>query len=92
MSAQSPLPESDRETLLAELTAILIELADGQLDGVEIDPSGHIFEFGYVDSLSAVMFLSHVAEHYGVEIDDMELIERFHSLDLLVAHLCELRS
>lgn len=87
MSAQSPLPSMDRKAILEDLKSSLIELADGQLAGVEIDPSGHLLDHGYVDSLSAVLFLAQLAERYGTEIEDFEFLEQFYTLDLLVDHL-----
>ena len=89
MSAESSPPISDRNAILEDLKAALVEVADGKLEGVEIDPSGHLLDHGYVDSLSAVLFLSHVAERYGAEIDDVELLEQYSTLDLLVDRLLD---
>lgn len=87
MSAESTARSGDRNAILTDLEATLREVADGKLDGVAIDPGGHLFEHGYVDSLSAVLFLSHLSERYGVEIDDVDLVEQFHTLDLLADRL-----
>jgi acyl carrier protein len=84
-------PVADRDARAREirdaLARKLVELSDGKLAQSDIDPAGHLVDHGYVDSLSAVSFLAHVEERYGVRIDDLEVIEKFWSLDRIVAHL-----
>jgi acyl carrier protein len=74
------------------LRRYLAQLSDGKLAFDEIDPSGHLFDFGYIDSLSAVTFMAHVEENYGVRLDDLDLVERFTCLQALAAHLAEPRA
>jgi acyl carrier protein len=66
--------------LVASLQAVLAELSEGKLAASQIDPDAHLFDFGYVNSLSAVMFLAHISEQHGVEIEDVELIEEVTTL------------
>ena len=66
--------------LVAALQAVLSELSEGKLSIAQIDPDAHLFDFGYVNSLSAVMFLAHISEQHGVEIEDVELIEEVTTL------------
>jgi acyl carrier protein len=73
------------------LRRYLAQLSDGKLGFDEIDPAGHLFDYGYIDSLSAVTFMAHVEEHYGVRLDDLDLVERFTSLEALASHLRERR-
>lgn len=91
MSADHAPSTTDRAAIQTDLKAALAEVADGKLEGVEIDPGGHLLDHGYVDSLSAVLFLSHIAERYGVEIDDVELAEELYTLDLLTDRLVAAR-
>jgi D-alanine--poly(phosphoribitol) ligase subunit 2 len=72
--------DSDGEALLATLREVVAELSEGKLAASQIDPDAHLFDYGYVNSLSAVMFLAHVSERYGVEIEDVELIEEVTTL------------
>jgi len=87
MSAETPLPATDRAAIVEDLKAALVEMADGKLEGVEIDPSGHLLDHGYVDSLSAVLFLAHIADRYGAEIEDVELVEQLYTLDRIADRL-----
>lgn len=74
------------------LRRYLAQLSGGKLGFEEIDPAGHLFDFGYIDSLSAVTFMAHVEESYGVRLDDLDLVERFTSLEALASHLQEQRA
>lgn len=77
--------------LVAELRAYLAELSEGKLAEDAIDPAGHLFDFGYVDSLSAVMFTAHLEEQYGVRIEEVDLLEKFTSLSAVAAHVAKSR-
>jgi acyl carrier protein len=92
MSAEQSVREMPAEgagsaEIADSLRRYLAQLSDGKLRYDEIDPRGHLFDFGYIDSLSAVTFMAHVEEHYGVRLDDLDLVERFTSLEALAAHL-----
>jgi acyl carrier protein len=73
--------------LVAELCALLVEVSDGKLQGNDIDPAANLFDFGYVDSLSGVMFLARIEEQWGVHIEDFDLVERLNSIEAVAAHL-----
>jgi acyl carrier protein len=83
---------ADGSQIGEELRRFLAKLSDGKLAFEDIDPSGHLFDFGYVDSLSAVTFMAHVEERFGIRLDDLDLVERFTSLDALARHICENRA
>jgi len=68
------------DELIGALCAVVAELSEGKLAAAQIEPDAHLFDYGYVNSLSAVMFLAHVSERYGVEIEDVELIEEVTTL------------
>jgi acyl carrier protein len=73
--------------LVEELRALLVEVSDGKLQSGEIDPAANLFDFGYVDSLSGVMFLARIEERWGVHVEDFDLVERFNTLEAVAAHL-----
>ena len=54
------------EAIVEDLRARVVELSEGQLSRDAVDSSGHLFDYGYVDSLSAVMFLAQIEESCGV--------------------------
>lgn len=79
------------DDLVEELRALLVEVSDGKLRAGDIDPSANLFDFGYVDSLSGVMFLARIEEQWGVHIEDFDLVERLNTLEAVAGHLRESR-
>jgi len=77
------------EEILVGLKQQLAELSEGKLDARTIEAQGHLFDYGYVDSLSAVMFLAHIEETYGVHIEDLDLVEKYTTLDAIARHIAE---
>jgi len=69
------------------LRAMLVEVSEGKLRARDIDPTANLFDFGYVDSLSGVMFLARIEEQWGVQIEDVDLMRRLNTLEALAAHL-----
>ena len=88
MAASSAATADD---LLGELVALLVEVTDGRLQARDVDPSANLFDFGYVDSLSGVMFLARIEEQWGVHIEDFDLVERLNTLEAVAAHVRDSR-
>jgi acyl carrier protein len=74
-------------TLVDELRQMLAEVSEGKLTAQEIEPGGHLFDFGYVDSLSAVTFLAMIEERYDVVIEDTDFVERLHTVEAFAQHI-----
>jgi len=66
--------------LVEGLRAILAEVSEGKLRARDIDPSANLFDYGYVDSLSGVMFLARIEETWGVQIEDFDLVKRLNTI------------
>ena len=77
------------EEIVQKLKQQLAELSEGKLDATKIESKGHLFDYGYVDSLSAVMFLAWIEESFGVHIEDLDLIEKYTTLDAIARHVAE---
>jgi len=75
------------EDLVEALCALLVEVSEGKLQARDVDPAANLFDFGYVDSLSGVMFLARIEEQWGVHIEDFDLVERLSSIEAVAAHL-----
>ena len=73
----------DRAELVELLRADLVEISEGKLALDEIDANGHLFDFGYVDSLSAVVFLARIEDRFGIRIEDLALIETLTSVNAI---------
>lgn len=100
LEAPSPAPElravpdatpPERGEVFDDLLAKLVELSEGELTPELIDPSGHMLDQGYISSLSAVTFIAHIEDHYGVRIEDMELLGALRSLEAIAAHVQQRR-
>jgi acyl carrier protein len=84
MAASSAAAAGDLEEALC---ALLVEVSEGKLKANEVDPAANLFDFGYVDSLTGVMFLARIEERWGVHIEDFDLVERLSTIQALAAHL-----
>src|SRR5262245_32274675 len=60
-----------RAGLVELLRGDLVEISEGKLTPGDIDADGHLFDFGYVDSLSAVVFLARIEDRFGIQIEDL---------------------
>ena len=76
-----------RDDWVEALRALLVEVSEGKLSAADVDPAANLFDFGYVDSLSGVMFLARIEEQWGVHVEDFDLVERLNTLEALAAHL-----
>jgi acyl carrier protein len=73
--------------LVHELRLRIVEFSDGKLRADDIDARCHLFDYGYIDSLSAVSFLALLEEDYGVRIEDAELLDQFSTLDAIAVRI-----
>ena len=80
-----------KDDLVGSLVSLMVEASDGKLQAGDVDPAANLFDFGYVDSLSGVMFLARIEEEWGVHIEDFDLVERLNTLEAVAAHLRESR-
>lgn len=83
-AAAAAPPAGARAETLEVLRAKIVELSENRLGPDEIDPSAHLFDYGYVDSMSAATFLSFVEDRYGVSVPDVELVAKLSTLDAIV--------
>lgn len=78
---------AEPQAIADALRRYLVELSEERLSYGGIDPERHLFDHGYVDSLSAVMLLAHIEERWGVQIDDLELVESLTTVNALAARI-----
>ncbi len=67
-----------------------------QSDGVHtldtIEGDGHLFDEGYLDSLSSVSLVALIEDRYGVQVEEVELVGRLSTVDALAEHIDAVRS
>ena len=83
----APPVDAGHEALVHELRQQLVVLSDGKLRADEIEAHCHLFDYGYVDSLSAVTFLTLLEHEFGTRIEDVELLDQFSTLDAIAARI-----
>jgi acyl carrier protein len=72
-----------RTRIVDELRSIVAELSEGGVTADAVDTAAPLFDFGYVDSLTAVVLIERVRTRWGVEISEIDLVGRLHTLDAL---------
>jgi acyl carrier protein len=84
-----PLSQADEDlaALVHELRRHIVEFSDGKLRAEDVDARCHLFDYGYIDSLSAVNFLALVEQDYGVRIEDAELLDQFSTLHAIAVRI-----
>ena len=86
-SASSPATSGSADDVLCALKAKIAELSNGQLGEEDLDADAMLFDFGYVDSLSAVTLISFIDSHYGVAVSELDLVGAINNLQLLADHI-----
>lgn len=86
-TSNAPGGRPSLDQIVEELRGEISEISEGALSPESLDAAGHLFDYGYVDSLSAVTFLAKIEDRYGVQIDDVDLIERLHSIQAIAQHI-----
>jgi acyl carrier protein len=80
------------DDIVRALKAKVAELSNGQLGEEDLDANAMLFDFGYVDSLSAVTLISFVDSRYGVAVTELDLVGSLNNLQLLADHIQSERS
>jgi len=83
---QSPT-ELSHDEMVELLRRDLAEISDGDLRFEEIEPDAHLFDFGYVDSLRAVLLIARIEERFDIEIEDVEFVEALTTVTALARRI-----
>lgn len=76
-----------RTRIVDELRDVVAELSEGGLTADAVDTAVPLFDFGYVDSLTAVVLIERIRARWGIEVSEVDLVGRLHTLDALAAHV-----
>ena len=75
------------DAVVERLVSFLVEGSEGRLTAADIDPGQHMYDCGYLDSLSAAAFLKNVEQAYGVRLKESQLIGALETVRAVAAHI-----
>ena len=78
-----------RAEVEASLRRFFAERSGGALTPDAIDPSVHLFNAGYVDSMSSLSLLDFIDERYGVTVPEVDLVGGLCTLSGLAEFVAE---
>ena len=85
--ARTFAPAGSLADILAELVAQVCETMPDPRTPEEIDTELHMYDAGYVTSITAADLLTHIDARYGVDISETKLIGPLQNLSALAKHI-----
>ena len=73
----------------SSLRGFFAERSGGELTAAAIDPTAHLFNTGYVDSMSSLTLLDFIDERYGVTVQEVDLVGGLCTLSGLAEYVAE---
>jgi acyl carrier protein len=83
---ESPVSRAEVE---ASLRRFFAERSGGELTPEAIDPARHVFDAGYVDSMSSLALLDFLEARYGVSVPEVDLVGGLSTLAALAEYVAE---
>ena len=77
----------NRSEVLADLKRCICENSPDSLIEAELDSVAHLYDAGYVTSITAADLLVYIKERYDLVIPPVDLAGRLDNLEALVAHI-----
>ena len=74
--------------ILDSLRGCIVQVTQGRIARDAIDPGAHLFDNGYLDSLTSVALLTHVEREFGVRIPEVQLVGRLCTLEAIAREIC----
>ncbi len=75
------------EEIVADLVVHVCTTMPDPRSPEEIDPRIHMYDAGYVTSITAADLLAHIEARYGVDISETKLIGPLQNLETLARHI-----
>lgn len=75
------------EEIVADLVVHICTTMPDPRSPEEIDPRIHMYDAGYVTSITAADLLAHIEARYGVDISETKLIGPLQNLEALARHI-----
>jgi acyl carrier protein len=73
--------------IVETLRLLVVQHSDGTRSPEDVGAGDHLYDRGHVDSMGGVALLTFIEDHYGVAIDEADLVTRLHTLDALARHI-----
>ena len=86
-NSSAPGSAIDPGDVIADLKEFIQSTIPDPISLDEIDPMMHLYDAGYVTSISAADLLAHIDSKYGVDVSETQLIGRLQNLDALARHV-----
>lgn len=86
-NASAPVRGFTREQILSDLVAQICATMPDPRPAEEIDTRVHMYDAGYVTSITAADLLAHIDARYGVDISETKLIGPLQNLEALASHI-----
>ncbi len=89
MSEADRVMKTSRAEVEASLRRFFAERSAGELTPDSVDPSVHLFNSGYLDSMSSLTLLDFISERYGVAVPEVDLVGGLCTLSGLAEYVAE---
>jgi len=87
LSSTAPVIAPTSDSALDWLRASISRISRDHIPPEDIDVRAHLFDSGYVDSLSSTELLADIERRFGVRIEEMDLVGRLSNIDALAREL-----
>ena len=78
--------------IIGGLRELVVQHGDGAVLSENVGAGDPLFDRGHIDSMSGISLLTYIEDHYGVLIEDFELVETLTSLRALAQRIAERQS
>jgi len=85
--AGGPTGALELSDIIADLREFICAGMPDPLPPEEVDPAMHLYDAGYITSITAADLLAHIESHYGLDVSETELTGSLHNLDGLARHI-----
>lgn len=89
MSSGARDTKTSRADVESSLRGFISERSGGAIRPDAIDRRAHLFNTGYVDSMSSLSLLDFIEERYAVTVPEIDLVGPLSTLDDLIAFVSE---
>lgn len=83
----APDAAAPEDEITHKLLRCVADNSGGKLEVDQINPAAHLFESGYLDSVSSAELLSLVEREFGLDLEEDQLLGRLNCIAALAQHI-----